>query len=125
MSTVETIKPPTSSTVLRGQIYWCDLFLVAGCEQGNIRPVLVLSNDRNNLNSPNCTVLIITSSLVKAKLPVHVDIKANEFGIDKDSIICAEQIKTLDQFRLMDYIGTLSESKMKEVARATRIQLGL
>ena len=70
--------------VKRGDIYYADLSPVVGSEQGGIRPVLVLQNDIGNKYSPTVIVAAITSQINKAKLPTHLSIKADQFGIAKD-----------------------------------------
>ena len=73
--------------VKRGDIYYADLSPVVGSEQGGIRPVLVLQNDIGNKYSPTVIVAAITSQINKSKLPTHLSIRADQFGIAKDSVI--------------------------------------
>ena len=47
-------------TILRGDIYYADLSPVIGCEQGGIRPILVLQNNIGNKYSPTLIVAAIT-----------------------------------------------------------------
>ncbi|MGB4231650.1 MAG: type II toxin-antitoxin system PemK/MazF family toxin, partial [bacterium] len=93
--------------VRRGDIYYADLSPVVGSEQGGVRPVIVIQNDIGNRYSPTTIVAAITSQIDKAKLPTHIEISANEFGLDKDSVILLEQIRTIDKRRLKTRIGHL------------------
>lgn len=111
--------------VHRGDIYFADLSPVVGSEQGGVRPVLVIQNDIGNRFSPTVIVAAITAKIQKAKLPTHVEITAAEFGLEHDSVILLEQIRTLDKQRLTDKITTLAEIKMNEVNMALEISLGL
>ena len=36
--------------ILRGDVFYASLYPTIGCEQGGIRPVLVVQNDTGNLN---------------------------------------------------------------------------
>lgn len=110
--------------IKRGELYYADLSPVVGSEQGGIRPVLVVQNDVGNKFSPTVIVAAITSKLSKAKLPTHIELKASNFGLEKDSVILLEQIRTLDKSRLINKIGDLNGVEMKNVDRAILISLG-
>lgn len=110
--------------IKRGELYLADLSPVMGSEQGGVRPVLVIQNDIGNKYSPTIIVSAITSRLYKAKLPTHISLDANNFGLSKDSIILLEQIRTIDKLRLKEKIGELNALKMKEVDKALLISLG-
>lgn len=111
--------------IKRGDILYADLSPVIGSEQGGIRPVLVIQNDIGNKYSPTIIVAAITSQINKAKLPTHIEIKAEEYGITKDSVILLEQIRTIDKKRLKEKIGHLSEELMKKVDDGLQISVGL
>ena len=108
----------------RGELYYADLRPVVGSEQGGIRPVLVVQNDIGNKYSPTVIVTAITSKINKAKLPTHIEISADMFGLQKDSVILLEQIRTLDKMRLKEKIGELPPSMMLLVDDALLISLG-
>lgn len=112
-------------TIKRGEIYFAQLNPVVGSEQGGIRPVLVIQNNIGNQYSPTTIVLAITSQINKAKMPTHVEIKAETYGLDKDSVILAEQIRTIDKMRLKQKIAILDEDTMLKVNQALNISLGL
>ena len=112
-------------TIKRGDIYYAELNPVIGSEQGGTRPVLIISNDIGNRHSPTVIVAAITSRVhTKAKLPTHTAIRDFE-GLNKDSIILLEQIRTIDKKRLQEYIGMLSESEMARVDKALAIRVSL
>ncbi|MCL6610124.1 MAG: type II toxin-antitoxin system PemK/MazF family toxin [Peptococcaceae bacterium] len=111
--------------VRRGDIFFADLSPVVGSEQGGTRPVLILQNDIGNQYSPTTIVAAITSQIDKAKLPTHVEVRAGEGGLERDSVILLEQIRTIDKSRLMEKVATLNEDMMKKVNQAIEISLGL
>ena len=90
-------KVNTNLEIKRGYLYYADLSPVVGSEQGGIRPVLIIQNDIGNKYSPTVIVAAITSQINKAKLPTHIEISANEYGLNKDSVILLEQIRTIDK----------------------------
>ena len=44
--------------IKRGKVYYADLSPVVGSEQGGIRPVLILQNDKGNGYSPTRSLLL-------------------------------------------------------------------
>ena len=111
--------------IRRGEIYCADLNPIIGSEQGGVRPVLVLQNDVGNRFSPTVIVAAITSQICKARLPTHVPIACEGTGLQKDSVVLAEQIRTLDKRRLRERIGTLKPEVMDRVTTAVKISLGV
>ena len=105
-------KVNTNLEIKRGYLYYADLSPVVGSEQGGIRPVLIIQNDIGNKYSPTVIVAAITSQINKAKLPTHIEISANEYGLNKDSVILLEQIRTIDKKRLREKIGCLDKNMM-------------
>lgn len=109
----------------RGDIYYADLSPVIGSEQGGKRPVLIISNDIGNKHSPTVIVASITSRVrSKAKLPTHIVISDFK-GLEKNSIILLEQIRTLDKQRLQEYLGTFDRRFMLSVDKALAISIGI
>lgn len=96
-----------------------------GSEQGGVRPVLIIQNDIGNRFSPTVIVAAITAQIQKAKLPTHVEVKADKHGLEKDSVILLEQIRTLDKQRLTDRITQLDDEMMSKIDRALEISLGI
>lgn len=90
-----------------------------------MRPVLIIQNDIGNRFSPTVIVAAITAQIQKAKLPTHVEIDANLYGFDRNSVVLLEQIRTIDKQRLADKITHLNEDIMHEIDEALQISLGL
>ena len=111
--------------VKRGEIFYADLSPVIGSEQGGIRPVIIIQNDIGNRYSPTVIIAAITSQINKAKLPIHVEISSEEYGLNRDSVVLLEQIRTLDKRRLKEKIGHMTEKDMKKVDMALAISLSL
>lgn len=57
--------------IKRGDIYYADLNPTVGCEQGGVRPVLIVQNNVGNHFSPTVIAAAITSRRKKA-MPTHV-----------------------------------------------------
>ena len=115
----------TGMTVRRGEIYFAELNPVVGSEQGGTRPVLVVQNDIGNQYSPTTIVVAITSQISKGKLPTHVEIRAERSGLERDSVILTEQVRTIDKTRLKKRISMLDDADLQKVNQALEISLGL
>jgi len=108
----------------RGDIYRADLDPVVGSEQGGVRPVVIIQNDIGNRHSTTVIVAAVTSRDKKTALPVHVAISAEESGLERDSVVLLEQVRTLEKSRLKKYLGRLSPKAMRRVDRALALSLG-
>ena len=111
--------------VKRGDIFFADLSPVVGSEQGGIRPVLIIQNDVGNRYSPTVIAAAITSRQDKNRLPTHIPIEAHECGLQKDSVVLLEQVRTLDKRRLKEKMGSVDYNAMKEINRALSVSFGL
>ena len=112
-------------TIRRGDIYYAELNPVVGSEQGGTRPVLIISNNMGNRHSPTVIIAAITSRVqTKSKLPTHTAV--NDFeGLDKDSVVLLEQIRTVDKKRLKQYMGMMTAETMARVDKALAISISL
>ena len=111
--------------VKRGDIFYADLSPVVGSEQGGVRPVLIIQNDVGNKYSPTVIVAAITSQINKAKMPTHIELSANEYGLSKDSVVLMEKIRTVDKRRLKEKIGHVSEVLLPMIDDALKISFGV
>lgn len=112
-------------TVKRGDIFYADLSPVVGSEQGGIRPVVIVQNDVGNKHSPTVIAAAITSRTDKSKLPTHIEVMADRFGLAKNSVILLEQVRTIDKKRLKEKMGHLEDETMEKVNSAISVSLGL
>lgn len=110
-------------TVKRGDVFLADLDPVVGSEQGGIRPVLVVQNNIGNRYSPTLVVLPL-STAKKNYLPTHIHICGSK-SLPRDSIVLAEQIRTIDRYRLREYVGSIDKEIMDEINRAMKISIGV
>lgn len=113
------------TTVKRGEIYYADLSPVIGSEQGGVRPVLIVQNDTGNRHSPTVIAAAITSQMGKAKLPTHIELEPQRYGLPKESVILLEQVRTLDKQRLRQRMGQVDSDVMEKVDEAIAVSFGL
>ncbi len=112
--------------IKRGDMFYADLSPVVGSEQGGIRPVLVIQNNIGNKYSPTVIVSAITSQMNKNRLPTHIELDSEEFGLKADSVVLAEQIRTIDKSRLKEKIGHIDNDYiMNRIDNALGVSFGL
>ena len=104
-----------SMEITRGDIFIADLNPVQGSEQGGVRPVLVIQNDRGNRFSPTVICAAMTSRVGKSDLPTHAWVSARDSGLKSDSLVLCEQIRTLEKRRLRARAGRIDGMAMARV----------
>lgn len=108
----------------RGEIFIADLNPGFGREIHKKRPVLVISNDVLNQNL-STVIMIPLSSIIPEFIGPDV-VKVNKkVGLDKESILIVNQIRSVDQARLIKRVGVLSQDKIEQVEDALMITLGV
>ena len=112
--------------VKRGDMFYAYLSPVVGSEQGGIRPVLIIQNDLGNRYSPTVIAAAITSQTNKTKLPTHIELGENTSGLKSNSVVLAEQIRTIDKSRLKEKIGHIDDNQIiNQLNNALGVSFGL
>ena len=111
---------------VRGAVVEVNLDPVVGSEANKIRPCVVIHNDIGNRFSPIIVVAAITSAEhVPRQYPVDVRVPKGEGGLTKDSVVQCNQIRSVDEKRLMKTLSQLRPSTLARVDTAPRISLAL
>ena len=114
-----------TQTVKRFEIYLYDFGSMSGSVQNGIRPALIIQDNRFNENSPTTIVAAITSVIKKARLPSHIFL-GQEFGLSKPSMVMLEQMRTVNQNDLGEYIGAITDPYLiKILGRGIKKTLGM
>lgn len=91
-----------------------------GSEQGGVRPVLVIQNNKGNRYSPTTIVACLTSRVhTKANLPTHY-LLPDDIGLKYTSMVMLEQIFTIDKSRLIKYITSIPKPDMYRIEMRIR-----
>lgn len=109
-------------TYNRGDVWYAKLDGV-GSEQKGFRPVVIVSNEKNNKNAKTVTILPTTSRLNKHNIPTHYIVDVD--FLTKTSIVIAEQVRTIDKSRLERKIGHFDDNHMTNINKIIKIQLGV
>ncbi|MEK6915520.1 MAG: type II toxin-antitoxin system PemK/MazF family toxin [Nanoarchaeota archaeon] len=111
--------------IKRGEIVLADLEPIRGSEQGGIRPCLVIQNNLGNLYSSTTIIAPITSKIFSKEFSTNVLLSKKDSGLEKESTIMLNQIKTIDKSRIIKIISTLDMEIMNRIDLAIKISLGL
>jgi mRNA interferase MazF len=111
--------------VKRGEIFLANLEPVKGSEQGGIRPVLIIQNNKSNIYSPVTISAAITSKIFTKEFPTNVEILPIESKLKNKSTILLNQIRTIDKSRLIKKISSLDSYLMEKVNKAIKMNLAL
>jgi len=106
-------------------VYFVAFDPTLGAEIRKTRPALILQNDIANRSSPITIVAAITSKFDEELYPTEVLVRAPEGGLDADSVVLLNQIRSVDRRRLMRRVGRLVPETMRLVDRALVLSLGL
>ena len=100
-----------------------DLDPVVGSEQGGVRPVLIIQNDKGNQSGTTVIVAALTARPKKPRQPTHVAVPRGTGGLEKDSTVLLEQVRTIEQTRLLRFLGEVPADVMRRVSRALAVSL--
>jgi mRNA interferase MazF len=112
-------------TINRGGIYLAALDPVIGRELSKTRPVVVVSNNKNNEFSGTVTILPITSKNIRKIYPFEVLLRKGIGNLPKNSKVKADQIRTLDKSRIVKFIGMLGTDYIAQIEEAIKVHLAL
>lgn len=110
--------------IKRGSVWLANLDPTVGSEIRKTRPVVIVSNDTNNINNNVVTVLPVTSNIAHV-YSFEVLLSKGVGSLPKDSKAKADQIRTLDKSRLIKSIGILPDTSIDLIDKAMKLHLGL
>ena len=102
-------------------VYTADLNPRFGTEPGKIRPVVVVQTNLLNEDHPSTIVCPITTKVSLEAAILRIHLKKGEAGLDKESDIIVDQIRSIDNRRFRDHMGELSDKNKKLLLASLRI----
>lgn len=108
----------------RGEVWQVDLRPVRGREQDGLRPAMVLSVNKFN-HGPAELVIVLPITSRDKRIPTHVKIRKHESGLDQDSFIKCEDIRSISRERLVRYRGDVTDQQIEQAEQIVRLLLGL
>lgn len=105
------------------EIWLANLSPSRGTEPGKTRPVVVVQTNLMNVEHPSTLICPITSqiNLEATILRVHL----NQGILDQLSDILVDQIRAIDNNRMMKKIGSLSKNQISQLKSNMKIVLDL
>jgi mRNA interferase MazF len=111
--------------IRQGEVYWLHFGAAEGSAPSGRRPALVVQHDRFNRSTISTIVVAaITSNLRLAGMPGNVRLRRGEAGLPRASVVNISQVRTIDRTRLVDPLGTLGASRMRDVLRGLILLFG-
>ena len=108
--------------IAQGDIFWADMGTPRGSGPGYLRPVVVLQN--NTFNSTRIStvfIAILTGNISLAQRPGNVLLRVHEANLTKPSVVNISQLFSVDKSDLMDRIGSLSPSRIREIVAGVHL----
>lgn len=109
----------------RGEVYLVNFDPTVGSEIKKTRPAVIIQNDISNKHSAVTIVAAISSADGTTPYPNEVFVKKAEGGLDCDSFVLLNQVRTVDKARLIKKLGSLKHGTVESINRAIEISLGL
>ena len=111
--------------IQRQFIYLADLNPRRGTEPGKVRPVLVIQSNLLNKVHPSTIVCPITSKVVSGAHVLRVHLKKGLAGLSQDSNVLIDQIRAIDNQRLVRALGRTPDSVFEKVLENIQVVLDL
>ena len=110
----------------RGEIYLANLNPKKGNEVGKLRPILIYQIDMlNEIAHPTTTVLPLSTHLIDESYPLRLRVTKRD-KLEADSEILCDQIRTIDNQRIIDErLTELNEDEIEQVDKQVKIVLGI
>ncbi|MBA4140603.1 MAG: type II toxin-antitoxin system PemK/MazF family toxin [Segetibacter sp.] len=107
------------------EVWVADLDPQFGTEAGKKRPVVIIQNNLLNQIHPSTIVCPVTTNVQPKANILRVHLKKGEANVKLDSDILVDQIRAIDNKRLIKRTGVLSTSTINELTENLRIVLDL
>lgn len=107
------------------EIWVADLNPRMGTEAGKIRPVIIVQTDLLNKEHPSTIVCPITTNVKMDSEILRVHLKKSKFGLKEDCDIMIDQVRAIDNKRLVKKVGEADSDTADKVRENLKIILDL
>lgn len=107
------------------EIWIADLNPRMGTETRKIRPVIVVQTDLLNKEHPSTVVCPITTNVKPDSEILRVHLKKSKFGLKEDCDIMIDQVRAIDNKRLVRKVGEVDRDTADKIGENLKIVLDL
>lgn len=107
------------------EIWIADLNPAIGTEPGKTRPVVIVQTNLLNNKHPSSIICPLTTNIQKESRILRVHIGKGIANLSNDGDILIDQLRAIDNKRLIKKIGTLPKDLEEQVKENIRIVLDL
>ena len=107
------------------EIWIADLNPRVGTETGKIRPVIVVQTDLLNKEHPSTIICPITTNVEPDSEILRVHLKKSKFGLKEECDIMIDQVRAIDNKRLVKKIGEVDTNVREKIRENLKILLDL
>ena len=112
-------------SVQRGRVYLADLDPPRGTEPGKVRPVLVVQSDLLNPHHSSTLICPLTTNVAPTARRLRVHLPKGQGGLSKDSDVMIDQLRAIDNRRLVKAMGYVPAAAMRQVSQNIALVLDL
>jgi mRNA interferase MazF len=110
--------------IRQGEVYWVDIGRAGGSGPALRHPHVVVQNDLfNRSRLATVVVCVVTTSLERARAPGNVLLEAGEASLPRSSVVNVSQLFTVDKEELVERIGALTPTRLREVLDGVELLL--
>ena len=108
------------------EIWIADLNPQIGTETGKTRPVLIIqTNLLNQIPHPSTIICPITTNVKKESEILRVHVKKGQAGLNQNCDVMIDQIRAIDNNRLVKKVGNLPQNLIDKVKENLMIIIDL
>lgn len=108
----------------RGELWLVGLGAGRSGEPGKHRPAVVVSADELLSGTDDELIVVVPVSSSSRHTPLRPVISPRE-GVDRSSVAICRGIRAIARSRLIERLGTLEPSTLREIERAVALVLGI
>lgn len=107
------------------EIWVADLNPRMGTETGKIRPVIIVQTNLLNKEHPSTIVCPITTNVKPKAEILRVHLNKSKFGLKEDCDIMIDQVRAIDNKRLVKKVGKIDNDTADKVRENLKIVLDI
>ena len=107
------------------ELWIADLNPRIGTETGKVRPVVIIQTDLLNKSHPSTVVCPVTTNVQPESNILRIHLKRGTANVKEDCDIMIDQIRAIDNSRLVHKIGQLEDSIRRKIKENIKVVLDL